>query len=35
MDEEKAKAQGIQEFILKPVLKIQLATAVREVLDNG
>lgn len=35
MDEEKAKAQGIQEFILKPVLKIQLATTVREVLDNG
>jgi PAS domain S-box-containing protein len=35
MDEEKATSLGIQKFIFKPVLKIQLAAAVREVLDNG
>ena len=35
IDEEKALAMGIQGYILKPVLKNQLAAAVRKVFDNG
>lgn len=35
IDEKKAKALGIQEYILKPILNNQLATAVRKVLDHG
>lgn len=35
MDEEKAKAIGIREYIMKPVIKSELAKIVRTVLDNG
>jgi|GEM_PF-1831268 len=35
IDEEQAAAMGIREYILKPVLKTQLAATVRKVLDHG
>ncbi len=35
MDEEQAKSLGIMEFILKPILKNQLAITVRKVLNHG
>ncbi len=35
MDEKKAKAMGIREYIMKPVIKSELAKIVRKVLDNG
>ncbi|MCF8055322.1 MAG: response regulator [Desulfocapsa sp.] len=35
MDEKKAKAMGIREYIMKPVIKSELAKRVRKVLDNG
>ena len=34
MDEEKAKALGIREFILKPVVISQMANSIRKVLDS-
>ncbi len=35
MDEEKAKALGVREYIMKPILRNQLAVTVRKVLDHG
>ncbi len=35
IDEDSAKAIGIDKFIMKPVLKKELSRIVREVLDNG
>jgi len=35
MDEAKAKALGIREYIMKPVVKSELAKVVRKVLDHG
>ncbi len=35
INEEEAKALGIKEFIMKPVVKKDLSRVVRKVLDNG
>ena len=35
IDEEKASRIGIRSFLLKPVKKATMATALRTVLDNG
>ncbi len=35
IDEDKAKALGVREYILKPILRNQLAATVRKVFDNG
>jgi len=35
IDQEKASALGIQKYLMKPVVKRDLAVAVREVLDAG
>lgn len=35
MDSEQAKSLGIREFIMKPILKEQLAITLRKVLDHG
>ena len=34
INEEKAKRMGIRKYLMKPVLKRDLATAVREILDH-
>ena len=34
MDEDKAKAMGIRAFIFKPILKRDIAEAVRSVLEE-
>lgn len=35
IDEEKSKAMGIQGFVMKPVIKNELATVIRNVLDGA
>ena len=34
MDERKARDMGIKEFVMKPIVKAELAKVVRRVLDN-
>lgn len=35
MDQEMAKSMGIKGFLMKPLIKSQLATTIRKVLDGG
>ena len=35
IDEERAKALGIRAFVMKPVMKMEMARTIRSVLDNS
>lgn len=35
IDEKRAKAIGIREYVMKPVVKDEIARAIRKVLDEG
>ena len=35
ISEEKAKALGIQEFVMKPIIKRDIARTIRDVLDDA
>ncbi|MCP3954438.1 MAG: response regulator, partial [Desulfobacterales bacterium] len=35
IDEEKAKAMGIDAYVMKPIVKSDIAIAIRRVLDKG
>lgn len=35
IDEKRAKAIGIREYVMKPIVKDEIARAIRKVLDEG